>query len=416
MGSVVSAVLDPITGASETKAAAATAADQQRQAAQTASYASQFRPVGMTSAFGTSQFTREIDPTTGMPYVSSAGYTAAPQLANLQSSIMGNLGSSYAAGSDLAAQYAPLSQGAQGAFQAGQTVYGYAPTVAGYGANVASYAPQLYSQGQGLFTQGADVSGQANALFNAGAGYLASPAEAQAQYIANTQAALAPSQEQELAKIRNQLFQTGRTGLATGGTTAGNMQTSNPELAAYYNSLAQQNLNITQTAQEQARQNVLLGANLYGQGGALSTQGANITGTGAGLFGQGAGAYSTAGNLYGQSADIYGQGANLYMQGGNMLNLMAAGQANAYSPLQTQLNLAQQVEGLSQTPYTMGMNLGQAMQGGQTAGAGLYNTGMGQAASTQYGGVQAGNAANVALVSGMMQAAAGGYGAYKRGS
>mgnify|MGYP007130202333 CR=1 FL=1 len=414
MGSIVSAVLDPITGASETKAAAAQAADQQRQAAQQASYAAQFRPVGMTTAFGTSQFTREIDPTTGMPYVSSAGYTAAPQLSSLQSNIMGSLGGAYAQGQALADMYAPMAEGAQGAFQAGKTVYGYAPIVAGYGSNVASYAPQLYTQGQGLFGLGQNVSGQANALFGAGAGYLASPEQAQAQYIANTQAALAPSQEQELARIRNQLFQTGRSGLATGGTVAGGMQTANPELAAYYNSLAQQNLNITQQAQEQARQNVILGSNLYGQGGALAAQGAGITGQGAGLFGQGAGAYSTAGNLYGQSADIYGQGANLYTQGGNILNMMAAGQANAFSPLQSRLALAQQVESLSQTPYQMGLQLGQAMQGGQTTGASLYNQGMGQAASTQYGGVQAANAANASLVSGLMQAGAMGYGAYKR--
>lgn len=402
MGKIVSAVLDPITGASETKAAAAQAADQQRQAAQAAA----FRPVGMTTAFGTSQFTREIDPSTGLPYISSAGYTAAPQLSNLQSNIMGSLGGAYAQGQALADMYAPMAEGAQGAFQAGKTVYGYAPIVAGYGSNVAGYAPQLYSQGQGLFGLGSNVAAQSNALFNAGAGYLASPEQAQAQYIANTQAALAPSQEQELAKIRNQLFQTGRSGLATGGTTAGNMQTANPELAAYYNSLAQQNLNITQAAQEQARQNVILGSNLYGQGGALAGQGAGITTQGGGLFGQGTNLYSTAGNLYGQSADIYGQGANLYTQGGNILNMMAAGQANAFSPLQSRLNLAQQVESLSQTPYQLGVQLGQAMQPGQTAG--MQN--LSQAAQTQYGGVQAANAANVSLLSGLLQAGATAYG------
>jgi hypothetical protein len=410
MGKIVSSVANVFTGANQTRAAGEQAAAQQRQAAQGAA----FRPVGMTSAFGTSQFTREIDPTTGLPFISSAGYTAAPELANLQSNIMGNLGGSYAQGADLASQYAPLSQGAQGAFQAGQAVYGYAPIVAGYGANVASYAPELYSQGRGLFSQGqnlfgqgAGISSQAGALFGAGAGYLASPAEAQAQYIANTQAALAPSQEQQLAQIRNQLFQTGRSGLATGGTVAGNMQTSNPELAAYYNSLAQQNLNITQSAQEQARQNVMLGANLYGQGGALSAQGAGITGQGAGivgqgagLFGQGAGAYSTAGNLYGQSADIYGQGANLYMQGGNMLNMLAAGRSAAFSPFQTQLGLAQQIDTMSQQPYQMGLQLGQAQQAGQVAGV----QGLQQAAQTQYGATQAANASNAQFWGGVVSA------------
>jgi len=65
---------------------------------------------------------------------------------------------------------------------------------------------------------------------------------------------LSPMNEQELAGVRNRLFQTGRTGLATGGTSAGNMAATNPELAAYYNSLARQQSQLAAGAEQAAQQ------------------------------------------------------------------------------------------------------------------------------------------------------------------
>ena len=62
----------------------------------------QFRPVGTTTRFGTSQF--QIDPTTGQ--VTSAGYTSAPEIASAQNRLLG-LGASYLAQSpeEVAQQY-----------------------------------------------------------------------------------------------------------------------------------------------------------------------------------------------------------------------------------------------------------------------------------------------------------------------
>ena len=91
MGSLVSSILDPFTGASGVRQAGERAAEQQRQAGITAANISAFRPVGMTTRFGTSQFTREIDPATGVPYISGAGYTAAPELSALQNQLFGHL-------------------------------------------------------------------------------------------------------------------------------------------------------------------------------------------------------------------------------------------------------------------------------------------------------------------------------------
>ena len=62
------------------------------QATQQAVAGSQFRPVGTTTRFGTSQF--QIDPTTGQ--LTSAGYTAAPEITSAQNRLLG-LGASYLA-------------------------------------------------------------------------------------------------------------------------------------------------------------------------------------------------------------------------------------------------------------------------------------------------------------------------------
>lgn len=312
MGSVVSNVIGSITGANQARDAANQAAASQRDAATTASYASQFRPVGMTTAFGTSQFTREIDPRTGMPYVSSASYQANPQLAALQNQLMGSYGGLFNQGTTQAQAYAPLG-------------------------------------------------GAANTLFGLGTQYLAtSPEQARADYMASQQAALAPGREKQLASIRNQVFQTGRSGLATGGTSTG-MGQSNPELQAYYNSLAQQDLGLAAQAEQAAQQRQMFGAGLFG--------------TGAGL-----------------------------------LNTQTQGMTNAYSPLQTLLGLSGNVEQMSLQPYTLGLQLGQAAAPGQAAGAQMYNQGFGQAAGTQYAGAQNAANLNASFLSSLIGSAAGGFG------
>jgi len=67
------------------QAAYQTQADALRQAGQVAANQAQFRPVGTTTTFGTSNFT--VDPTTGQ--LTSAGYSLSPQLQAYQNQIMG---------------------------------------------------------------------------------------------------------------------------------------------------------------------------------------------------------------------------------------------------------------------------------------------------------------------------------------
>jgi len=319
MGSAVSSIANIFTGSESTKSAGQAAAAQQAQAARDASAAAAFRPVGMTTRFGTSQFTRETDPATGMPYISAASYTPAAELSALQNQLFGGFGGQYDYAAQQAQQLQPLSPAAQ-------------------------------------------------QLFGLGEGYLAaSPEQARAEYIATQQAALAPGREQQLANVRNQLFQTGRTGLATGGTSTG-MGSSNPELQAYYNAIAQQDLSLAAQAEQSAQQRQAFGAGLFGTGAQL-------------------------------------------------LGAQSATASQAYSPLQTILGLSGNVETLSQQPYQLGIQLGQAQQPGQTAGAQMYQSGMNQSAATQYGSVQAANAANAGFFSGLIGAAgmAGAGGAFSGG-
>ena len=312
MGKAVSSVVGAITGGSAAEKAANAASAQQREAAEKASIAAQFRPVGMTTRFGTSQFTREIDPKTGMPYISSAGYTAAPELAALQDRLFGQFGQSMTQAEQMGQQYAPLG-------------------------------------------------GAAQSLFGLGQQYLAeSPEQAAQKYIQQQQGLLAGGREQQLSGIRNKLFQTGRSGLATGGTSTG-MQATNPEMAAYYNAMAQQDAQIAAQADQAGQQRAIYGAGLFG--------------TGAGLLGT-----------------------------------QTQGEVGAYAPFQNLLGMSGTIEQYAQQPYQLGLQLGTAAMPGQTAGANIYNQGFSQAAQTQLAGAQQKAAAQGQFMSSLIGAAAGGMG------
>jgi hypothetical protein len=273
-------------GGSSAKRAAQTQADAQIRAAEIAADAQRFKPVGITTAFGSSNFGFGEDKN-----LNSAGYTLSPELA----------------------------------------------------AQRDAFLSQAQNQGMGFANQ-AGQAGQG--LFNLGQGYLAqTPEQAGQQYIAAQQAMLAPGQEQQLAGIRNNQFQRGTSGLAVGATAAGGMGASNPELQAYYNSLQNTNLNLASQAQQQGRAQTAFGQGLLGGGIDLVSQGYNPYKTQFGL-GQsaeaaGQGAYDLSSTLAGRSATAGANvGQTLAAGGNNAANSML--KANSFSPL------ASVVSGLSQ--------------------------------------------------------------------
>jgi hypothetical protein len=189
-------------------------AAQQRIDAETAAAktAAQFRPIGMTTRFGTSQFA--IDPVTGQ--LTSAGYTLSPEAKNAQDRFI-----------TLAGQGLTQAEGAQQAFEPLQT--------------------------------------GAQSLFKLGQGYLAkTPEDVAKDYLASQMALLQPGREIELANLQNRLTQQGRGGLsvAQGGT----MGATTPELQALYNARARQEAELAANAQQLGQRDVLFGSNLLGQG------------------------------------------------------------------------------------------------------------------------------------------------------
>jgi hypothetical protein len=209
------------------------AANATTNAANAAAQAAQFRPVGVTTRFGKSGF--NYDPTSGQ--LIGAGYQVAPDVAAAREGLMGLAGTS-------------LGQAQQ----------------------IQAYQP--------------NVNAQAAGLFNLGAQYVAqSPQAAAQQYMTQQQQLLAPGREQQLAQLTNQQQQQGRLGLATGGTTAGyttggqGLQATNPQMAAYYNAMAQQDAQLGANAQTYGNQQVQFGQGLMTGGLGLSGAGYNLQNT-----------------------------------------------------------------------------------------------------------------------------------------
>jgi hypothetical protein len=171
-----------------------------------------FRPVGMTTRFGTSEF--KLDPVTGQ--LISAGYTASPGVLEAQDRLvaLGNQGLAQAEAAQ--GQFAPLQTGAQ-------------------------------------------------RLFGLGNQYLAQSPEAVAQNYLNQQMSLLqPGRELELANLQNKLQQQGRGGLAV--AQGGNLGDTTPELQALYNARATQEAQLAANAQQYGQQQVGFGAGLLSQG------------------------------------------------------------------------------------------------------------------------------------------------------
>jgi hypothetical protein len=196
----------------EDRAAANAAAASINTATQQAVQGAQFRPIGTTTRFGSSQF--GYDPTTGQ--MTSAGYQLSPEARAAQDrfAALANAGITQVEGAQ--AQFAPLQTGAQ-------------------------------------------------SLFNLGNQYLAQSPQAVAQnYINQQMALLQPGRELELANLQNRLQQQGRGGLSV--AQGGSFGATTPELQALFNARAQQEALLAANAQQAGQQNVAFGAGLLGTG------------------------------------------------------------------------------------------------------------------------------------------------------
>lgn len=256
------------------KGAARTSANAQLESARIAAEAQKFRPVGVTTRFGTSNF--QMSPE---GYLQSAGYTVSPEVAAMRDRL--------------------LSQAGGAGMQTGE-------------------------QAQAAQQQ----------LFGLGQQYLAqSPQEAAQQWMQSQQALLQPGRERAQAGLTQNLFNTGRGGMAV--AQGGAMGAANPEQQALLNSQAMQDMELAAQAQQQGRAQTTFGAGLFGTGLDLATAGYNPVktqfGLAQGLESAGQDALTLGTNLGGLNTQAGTNIANTLYQGStNAANAMQA--ANAYSP------------------------------------------------------------------------------------
>jgi hypothetical protein len=218
---------------------------------------------------------------------------------------------------------------------------GISPELQAYRQQLSGLTSQQLQQGLMAPQQYAPLQSAAGGLFDLSSRYLAqTPEESAQKYIMSQQNLLAPSRERQLAELRNRVFQTGREGFSTGGTGLRpggglGLSASNPEMEAYYNSIAGQDAQIAANAEQEARNRILFGQNI-------------ATG-GAGLLG---GYYS--------------------------------GQVGALAPFQSSLGLQGSIENLGMTPLQVGAELGgRTATAGATAGRYLLGGGLTAAETMQ---------------------------------
>jgi hypothetical protein len=204
-----------------------------------------------------------------------------------------------------------------------------------------------------------------------GASYLAqTPEEVAQQYMTRQYDLLDPSRQRQLAGIRNENFRTGRGGLSVGSTGlrpsgAQGLMGSNPELEAYYNSLAQQDAQLAANATQAGQQNVLFGTGLFGQAGQLENMAQQPF-----TLSQGLAEKSSAGGYRSGALGIQG---NVY---GNAIGLSAA---NTTNPFATVLG------GLSSPTSLLAQGLGTYFSSTAPTTGGITSQGMMSPTQDAYG-------------------------------
>lgn len=257
-----------------------------QNAAQQAASMGTFNPVAITTSFGTPTYTYGPN-----GQLTSASYTAAPWLQALQQGGQGLAGTYMTAAQQAAANQQGL-QAANQAFGASGQLYGAAASALPSSYNIEDKTQEYYDRMQQL---------------------------------------VAPERERQLATTRNKLFQSGRQGLAIGATQAGGQLATNPEMAAYYNAIAQQDLGLANQAEQQALSN-------------LSQQQQMALG-------------------------LFGAGLQQGVGGGSMQNQQYQNWAASQVPYQTALSGLNTMETMAQSPLQLGLQFGMpTMQGMQYGG------------------------------------------------
>ena len=319
MGSVVSAVAGPVLGLAGGLISGGKAADASRgqaealrAAAERASAMAQFNPYGMTTNFGTSNFSD-----------GRGSYTLSPELQSIQNRLFTATG-----------QYDPTQIGAM--------------------------AQPLTSGAQ--------------SLFNLGQQYLAtSPEAASQQYMANQQALLQPSRAADLSRVQATNFGRGTGGL--GVQTGTGSAPANPLAQALFNAQSRQDLELAARADEAGMARARFGAGLFGTGGELLGQVPRLTTAGYGPLEAQLGLLRTTEGLGQQpfmlSQDLANQYAGAGARAGQLYLQPQQAASNAYSQYQGYSPMGTALSGAGSAVGGMGGGGG----GASSWFSGLFNQG-----------------------------------------
>lgn len=333
-------VAGAVISSQASQGAASTSADAQRYAADQAAAAARFKPVGITTRFGQSGFGYGGQPAYGSNATMAAPTTSAPMDIGTWAAQSGLPGYDVGIGSynpyTIERYNAALAGGAVPSItQQGQSPYGSDEmSSAGYTlspelkaiqdrimSSASSYDPSQYQQAS-------------QTMFNLGSKYLAtSPEEAAAKYAEQQRSLLAPGRETALAALRNQQYQSGRGGLGISSGTG--MSATNPEAAAYYNALAQQEKELAMNADLYGRERTNYGIGLMSSAPDMYSAGYKPLMSSLGLAntieGMGQQSLALSSELAGRQSTA-GANAGQYLLSGGMSAAKSLQSANQYSP------------------------------------------------------------------------------------
>jgi hypothetical protein len=298
--------------------AANTAADAQLEAARIAAEEARFRPVGITTRFGSSQFGFDEE-----GRLSSAGYETDPAIRALQDRLSNLYGATLGQGEAAGRMVEPLRGAAENLFGLGSSFMPGDPNI-----QATPEAMEFAGLLRGLGGQVTPTSYD--------------PTAAAQRYFEEQQAMLDPARRRQEERLGASVFGRGRAGLSVGSM-------GQPELFALAQSRGEQDMALAAQARERARkelqEDIGLGTRLFG--GALETTTADENLQRARMLEN----LRTGVGLFGSGAELLGQVPQL--------------QVGAMAPFSTQFGLAQLLEEAGMKPLDIGAQLG-----GRTASAG----------------------------------------------
>lgn len=279
LGSGVTA-LGSYLGNQTATAASEKYAQAQLAASQLAAEAAKFKPVGVTTNFGTSQFGYD-----NAGNLINAGYRLTPEMKAQQDALMAASGGMLGQFTGSQAATAPMGAAGQAAMALGNQYLGTDP---------AAQAKKYYDEQMAL---------------------------------------LQPTRERDYANLESRLASQGRLGLATGGTST--LGASNPEMEALMNAQRMQDLNLAAQSTQGGMDYAKYGAGLVGTGGDLLKA---MYGTQVGAYSPYQTAQGGAVNIegLGQQAMDYGTaiGSKTSTYGANAGSLLGQGMINSAQTMQ----------------------------------------------------------------------------------